>query len=1071
MYVGLLGPLEVRDDAGVSIDVAGARLRTVLTRLALDAGRPVSVAVLVDAVWGEHSPGDEANALQTLMSRLRRALGGAANVAQGPAGYRLDVEPGDVDVSRFERLAADGAAALREGDPNRAAELLTAALALWRGPALADGGESVQTRLTRLNDLRLAALVDRSEAELVLGRAAPLVAELEALATEHPLHERIAGLLVRALAASGRQAEALGAYERVRSVLADELGVDPSPALQQLHLAVLRGQFAEPERVLPVERRTNLKSQLTSFVGRTDEVARVAEALHGARLVTVLGPGGAGKTRLAAEAAAECVHTTADGVWLVELAPVLDPAEVPHTVLAMLGRRESSMLEQRIPRAPREALEQLVETLAARETLLVLDNCEHLLAAAASLAEDLLARCPRLRVLATSREPLGIMGETLVLLPPLGTPALGDSAAEALEYPSVRLFADRAAAVSPSFVVDADTVGPVVEIVRRLDGQPLAIELAAARLRSLPVAEIAARLSDRFRLLVGSRTAMPRHRTLRAVVEWSWDLLTPAERLLAERLAVFPAGVTPASATAVCADAAVPAADVPELLAGLVDRSLLQLYPSETARYRMLETIREFGSERLSERGELAAMRLAHAEHFADFAHDQVPRLRAAGQIEALRQVEAEHDNVLAALRELCDIGSTERAHELASALNGYWAVSGRHGEAATWLDVVLALPAPQSRGLRLEIEAAQLANSVAAVTNSFGEGTFPQERLAALADELVGVQDWDRPMLAVLAPIVLFVAQRHEEARLAMQHANEHPDPWVNATNASMAARFAENDGDLDAVRRSLERAGELYTSIGDRWGLASVLPLSAQLDIYASRLEEGCAKLLHSLELMAEFDVSHGDDQMFVEVRLADVLHRLGRPEEAEQHVATAWELATRTGAPEWLAITAALRGAIEAELGNLDVARDMQHEAERHIGPVTAAVSPLDQAVALIGALGANLDVRLGDRDAALARLHEVWPSAVKTRDRPIIATVGVAIAGTAVLAARHAEAAELLGLSARLRGADDPTSPTVAAVVAQAVDALGQASYDKYWSAGFDLGGAEAAPRMQTVLDSL
>ena len=818
MHVGLLGPLEVHDAEGRPIEVAGARLRTVLTRLALDAGRPVPVGVLVDAVWGDAPPADEGNALQTLMSRLRRALGAAATVAQGPGGYRLDLGSDDVDVQRFEALTAQGATALRAGDPERASVLLSSALGLWRGSALVDGGESVQAHRVRLEDLRLSAIVDRLDAEVQLGRAAQLVAEVEALCSEHPLHERLAGQLVTALAASGRQADALAAYDRVRARLADELGVDPSQSLQDVHLAVLRGEIGEPERAPALERRTNLKAQLTSFVGREAEVARVADALSGARLVTVLGPGGAGKTRLASEAASGCADANADGVWLVELAPVLDPAEVPYAVLATFGRRESTLMDQRIPRAPREALEQLVQTLAGRETLLVLDNCEHLLDAAASLADQLLGQCPRLRVLATSREPLGIVGETLVLLPPLGTPNIADSPATALTYPAVQLFADRAAAVSPDFAINDDTVGAVIEIVRRLDGQPLAIELAAARLRSMPVQEIAARLSDRFRLLVGSRTAMPRHRTLRAVVEWSWDLLTPPERLLVERLAVFPAGVTVASAAAVCANSVVPAEDIADLLAGLVDRSLLQLRGAERPRYRMLETIREFGTERLAERGELAQMRAAHAEYFASLAEAEVPKLRGHGQIAAMRLIEDEHDNLLAALRELCDSGRSERAHELASALNGYWAISGRHGEAATWLEVVLATPEPLSSELRLEVETAHVANSMAAITHAQETEELPHVRIAKLAVELAAAPSLERPMLAVLAPVVLFFAQRIDDAALALERGRAHPDPWVRATNESFAARFGENEGDLNEVRRALAIATSGYEELGDR-------------------------------------------------------------------------------------------------------------------------------------------------------------------------------------------------------------------------------------------------------------
>jgi DNA-binding SARP family transcriptional activator len=515
LRIAILGPLEVRAGSGPPVEVAGPRLRRLLVRLALDPGRVVTGGQLVDAVWDEDPPAGAADALQALVSRLRRLLPGA--VESHPSGYRLAVPAEAVDAVRFETLALAGREQLGRG-PVRARALLGEALDLWRGPALAEVAEAgfAGPAVARLEDLRLRGLEDRVEADLAGDR---LVAELEELVAAHPLSERLGGQLLRALAATGRQADALAAYERLRSRLAEELGIDPSPELRAVHVAVLRGELAPP--AAPAAGRaanTNLRAPITSFVGRGDDLTRILASFAGARLVTLTGPGGAGKTRLAGEAAARLLERMPDGVWMVELGSVVDPVDLPQAVLSLFGARELRLLAP--PGTTAVApLDRLVEAIGGRQLLLVVDNCEHLVAAAAALVDQLLARCPGLSVLATSREPLGIAGEVLHPVGPLAVPEGEVSPAEALDWPAVRLLADRGAAARPGFAVDQATLGPVLRICRALDGLPLAIELAAARLHALTPELVAARLDDRFRLLAdGRRPGAGRHQTLRAVI-------------------------------------------------------------------------------------------------------------------------------------------------------------------------------------------------------------------------------------------------------------------------------------------------------------------------------------------------------------------------------------------------------------------------------------------------------------------------------------------------------------------------------------------------------------------------
>lgn len=1056
--MGILGPLTVSDDAGASLEVAGARLRCLLARLALDAGRPVSAAALVDAVWGDEPPADSVNALQTLVSRLRRALGDPRLIGQSAAGYRLAVDPSDVDAHRFEALARSGARALRDGDPAEAAALLQDALSLWRGSALADAGPERDSAAGRLEQLRIDARVDLAMAELRRGEPERAIEELEALRAEHRLDERIAAALVTAFAAAGRQADALLAYERIRTALADELGVDPSSELQAAHLAVLRGSSQHPGGgPSDTPRRTNLRAQLTSFVGRDEELARVAKALAENRLVTIVGPGGAGKTRLASEAGAKLVSR--DGVWLAELASVTDGADVAQAVLGALGLREKHLIERTAPRTT-DAERRLVDVLADKAAIVVLDNCEHVIDASARLAEYLLGLCPQLRVLATSREPLGIIGEVVLAVPPLGQPPYGAAMELAMEYPAIRLFADRAAAARPDFEVDASNVAAVIEIVRRLDGLPLAIELAAARLRTMPIGDIATRLSDRFRLLTGgSRTALPRHRTLRAVVEWSWDLLTPRERLLIERLSVFPAGMTTQTVAAVCADDAVPADEVSDLLVSLLDKSLLQRV-ADGDRIRMLETIREYGTERLAERGELEQVRRRHADYFADLVAQAQPHLTSAGQLPWFDRLSDERENILAALRFRCDSGDADGALQIAVDFGAYAMMIGTH-DLGPWISDALAVPGATDTDLRW------IATALAAINAAAGGGDpgavdAGAEQLAVIARHLADVSTDGRPLISVLRPAVAFFAGDAALTQRLLDDGLHSADAWARAAAHMFRANISENNGDVAAMRADIETALEGFRALGERWGLANTLGGLAMLHVFAGRLAEAEAAFQEALDLMAQ--IKSSEDEVFLLVRLADVAMRRGDPDRARMLVRRAADLADEYGAPIESAYTIAMLGEIERQTGNADAAAAMSEIALRRIEALPASHAAMAHGRTIALALAARLRLDTGDEATGWQMLHEAYQASMQTRDAPIMASVGVVVAAFAGVSGRPDLAAQILGAAARLRGADDLTSTDIARLVDELRERLGDEQFEHCYEAGKSLDRDAALKRL-------
>jgi predicted ATPase/DNA-binding SARP family transcriptional activator len=640
----MLGPFEVLVAGEVRVVPGGAE-RAVLQLLLLNAGRVVPASSLVDALWGEDLPVNATNALQGRMSRLRRALSDAglpeSLVVTRRPGYVLDVDPDRIDVHRFTHLIGAARRLAEQGSAAEATQTYAEALGLWRGEPLAEFAEQSWARneIHRLTELRLAATEERIDLELAAGRHADLVADLEALTAHQPLRERLHGQLMLALYRSGRHADALSAYQRIRRTLSEELGLDPSSELRGLEQAILRQDprlDAPPRAAAP---QTNLPMRLTSFVGRSRELADVWALLEDHRLVTLTGPGGAGKTSLAIEAASSTVDRYEDGAWLIRLAGLEDGGRVARALADALGVADDAGTAE----------DQLVRYLRGRRILLVLDNCEHLVDACAGLVEHLLVSCERLRVLATSREPLAVPGEVQLAVPPLDTPPPETAPDTLTNYDAVRLFVDRACTAQPTFTLDESTGAPVAHVCRQLDGIPLAIELAATLVKALPLSEIATRLTDRFGLLTGGpRTADARQRTLRATVDWSHQLLPDPERTLFRRLSIFRGGWSLEAAEHVCEGRGIDRSTIVGLLAGLVDRSLVVTDHHGSVRFRMLETLRHYAQERLAEVGEADRAAAAHARYFTLVAERAEPQLRGPDQGRWLDWLAEERDNLRA---------------------------------------------------------------------------------------------------------------------------------------------------------------------------------------------------------------------------------------------------------------------------------------------------------------------------------------------------------------------------------------------------------------------------------------
>ncbi|ASO21153.1 putative ATPase/DNA-binding SARP family transcriptional activator [Actinoalloteichus hoggarensis] len=960
MRFGVLGPVAVWDADGRAVRVGEAKVRALLANLLVHRGGPVSVDRLIEDLWAGAPPDRPRNALQTKVSVLRRAVGRTGVVLES-AGYRLAAADETVDAADFERLLDR---ARRAEDVGRRAALLGEAAALWRGEPYADVADAPFARpeITRLTELRLTMLEDLAEARLELGEHDVLVAELAETLARHPLRERLRTAQMLALYRAGRQNDAMAGYHELRRLLAEELGTTPAPRTVAIYEAMLRQEprLAPPVTTPRASGRVTLPPPATPLIGRDAAVRTVRDRLSaasGPRIMTLTGPGGVGKTRLALAAAAGLGDSFPDGVCRVELAGLgcrSTVDDVADRILAALGLCDTVAAEA----CPADLVDWLCRATATRRVLLLLDNCEHLIDPVTELVGLLSAAAPEARVLVTSQETLDLPGEVVLAVPPLDLPSDEETPdpATAVRASAIELFVARAADAVPGFELNSENLAAVTTICRRLDGIPLALELLAPRLRVLAPEQLVGCLDDRFGLPEGSgRGRSTRQATLRGMIDWSWELLTEAEQIVLRRLSVLADGGTLEIAQVVCAAEDGPGDRVLDLLSRLVHRSLVV---REGDRFRLLETVGAYAADRLAEAREQETVAARFVRAHVELAEAADRGLRGPDQRRGLDRLDVETLNLRRALETACRSGAADEALRLVNALAWYWVLRGRLSEARrsfrdalsvgggdaahaatarAWLTGVelrMSRPGSETIGRRRAgpPRAGGLFHGVAAVAAAecppsdwpgSAESGSAELGDAELGDAAAAVADPAlRARLRWFLGAALPADGRDQRGRrlltLSLDGARAQRDRWTEAAVLVERAADRRTEDGAACARSDAERAAALFEDLGDRWGLLRALRT------LASVAEEGgdrarSTRLHHAAVRMAE-ELGLWTEVVDTWSRLAEACLAGGDTAQAGRFYRRALRVAVERCHP---------RGRAEAEIG---LARLARHEGDR-------------------------------------------------------------------------------------------------------------------------------------------